>query len=100
MATTKRSNKPMYFHWRFGEGKLPRSEDYYWFVAIGIVVSWILLYLAIIIVLLALAHDKGNAPRSFYIIAMVGGLIGPLLFLRRLWVRSHRTDATETREGK
>ena len=39
---------------RYGEGKLPHSEAYYWFVAVGIILSWTITYLIIIIAFLIL----------------------------------------------
>jgi len=78
--------------WHFGQGDLPRSEAYYWFVATGIVVSWVVMYIAVIVVLHLFVPEKDEAPRSFYIIAMLGGLIGPSIFLWRLWVRNNRAQ--------
>jgi len=90
----------MSIKWRFGEGNLPRSEGYYWFVAIGIIFSWVVVYVAMISVFLSLAPEKGAAPRSSYIISMLGGLTGPLVFLWTLWARNNRSHREVKNGGK
>jgi predicted permease len=90
----------MIFKWRFGEGNLPRSEGYYWFVAIGIILTWVFIYVGMISIFLSLAPEKGDMPRSSYVISMLGGLMGPLVFLCILWARNSRSHREEKNDGK
>ena len=76
----------------FGK-QLPRRESYYWFLAIGIVLSWALAYLVIFLALLPFAENPDEAPRAFYVAAMIGGLLGPGALLWRRLNRQRRLDA-------
>ncbi len=67
---------------KYNEGKLPRSWLFYRVVAIGIVISWVVVYVVLIVAIGFLGHGiVEDLPRSDYILAMLGGLLGPAIFL-------------------
>lgn len=70
------------------ESGLPKPNAYYWALGSGIIGSWIAVYIVIIIPLLIwFTEDRSNAPRSYYVTACLGGLIGPIAILTWLSLR-------------